>query len=511
MLIGTSEYTAASLPDIPAIETTINTLSSILTDLDLGQAPWDSQHRVTLINEGDLREIGHRLGTAADEATDLLLVYYTGRALIDKRNGSLYLGLPDSDPKRPGFNSLEYAKLRDTVLDSRAALKLIVLDARFPGAVDDIVDQLDVKNGYVLVSSFEEEASFAQPGEIHTGFSRHLNTILREGVPGGPGLLRIDDIYVHLLERMRRDGLPQPQARGTYVDGPLALIRNRGSLSVPKRLSTAGPTVGLIVAEQKPRTPEPADDAVRPDDTGEPENAGNHSETVPGDAQVRWYNEELLDWMADVADRLTEHAAGVAAVLLGRAVASVADDSERYAWFASRLAQALFRTGELEQAQDLVNLALDCTDDADVRVHLQSTLARCLDKGGSSSDAIAAVGQALGAPGLTVGHRARLLVLAARSHANLHEYEKAAEVASEALRAASDASDDSASDWALHIISMAKAMKAAKTDFAEGADRGRDAKNSLAGEDSKADIPRQSTSARRSSELTAGRITPGRE
>lgn len=317
VLIGTSEYGDKNLRDIPAIETTINKLAATLTDLDYGQAPHDSRHCVTMVNEGDLREVGRRLVAAAEEATDLLLVYYAGRGLLDKRHRSLYLGLPDSDPKRPGFNSLEYAKLQDTVLDSRAAMKVIVLDCRLPG---DIADQLDAKDAYVLASSFEEDVSLVQAGEIHTAFSRHLITILREGVPGGPGLLRIDDIYFFLLDRMRRDGLPQPQKRGTCVDSPLAMIRNRATHSMPRRPNTA---------------PAP----------------------IPREARTRWFDEWMLDWVADHADRLTEHVPAVATEFLTKAVDSVDAGSERHAWFASRLAQArsllseqFFETGHWDSA-----------------------------------------------------------------------------------------------------------------------------------------------------------------
>jgi tetratricopeptide (TPR) repeat protein len=463
VLIGTSEYADSKLPDIPAIETTINILGSTLADLDYAQAPGDSQHCVTLLNETNLPEVGRQLGAAADEAEDLLFVYYTGRGLRDNRTGSLYLSLPDSDPKRPGFSSLEYADLRDAVMDSEAAMKVVVLDVRFPCDIGDLGDQLDVKGGYVIVSPFGEDAELARARDMHTAFSSHLNSVLRDGVPGGPGLLRVDDIYSHILKRMRHDGLPQPEARGTYADGHLALIRNRGSHFIPNPLTTTSP----LVIKQSPRTPEHSD------------NAGGQDESAPGEERVRWFNEWMLDWLAGAADRLTENVSDVAATLLARAAASVEPKSERYAWFASRLAQALLRTGELTQAQDFVNLALDCADDIDVRVHLYSTLAQCLDKAGSPFDAISVLGRALGSRRLTDRHRAGLLVLAARSHANLDEFSKASKIASDALKAATDAGDESAADWALHIISMSTAMAAAKSDFAGGGNRDQQAKNRL--------------------------------
>jgi len=485
VLIGTSEYADKNLPDVPPIETTIDELAAALTDLDYGQAPWDSQHCVTLVNEGDLREVGRRLGTAAEEATDLLLVYYAGRGLLDKRNRSLHLGLVDSDPRRPGFNSLEYAKLRDTVLDSHAAMKVIVLDCHLP---DGAIDQLDVKDAYVLASSFQDKISGIRPGDIHTTFSRHLITLIREGVQGGPGLLRIEDIYYYLLDRMQRDGLPQPQNRGTSnVDGPLAVIRNRANLPMPRPVTDRRRTVGLVIAPQKPRAPEKTEPkpeprtappplpmrlpalSAKPEPTSAPKPAPKSApvpvpapapkpaaSVVPASSESaprhQWFDEWMLDWVADNADRLAEHVPGVAAELLTKAIDSIDPGTERYAWFASRLAQVLFRIGDLEQAQDLANIAIEYTSDPDLLVHIHSTLAQCQGIAGSAEDALSALGKALGSPGLTLRHRARLLVPAARTHLHLGEFTRATEVASDALKAAGDADDTWAKGWALHVL-----------------------------------------------------------
>ncbi len=50
---------------------------------------------------------------------------------------------------------------------------------------------------------------------------------------------------------------------------------------------------------------------------------------------------------------------------------------------------------------------------------------------GESAESLATLDRALASPGISAGHRARLLVLAARTHSNLGEVEKAAQVAAE--------------------------------------------------------------------------------
>ena len=72
--------------------------------------------------------------------------------------------------------------------------------------------------------------------------------------------------------------------------------------------------------------------------------------------------------------------------------------------------------------------------------------------------------QALSSPGLSARHRARLLVLAGRTHKYLGELDKAAEVATRALAEATEAGDSGAMAWALHVL-------AARGLGARGADR----------------------------------------
>jgi len=59
---------------------------------------------------------------------------------------------------------------------------------------------------------------------------------------------------------------------------------------------------------------------------------------------------------------------------------------------------------------------------------------------------------------------AELLVLAARTHSNLGEVEKAGRVAATALAAASEAGDNWAIGWALHVLSLVTAVQGQMTD-----------------------------------------------
>jgi len=175
-------------------------------------------------------------------------------------------------------------------------------------------------------------------------------------------------------------------------------------------------------------------------------------------------DEWMLDWLARTADQLVSQAPGVAAELLTRAVASYQADSAQHGWLASRLADALYRVGDRIAAEEVVNRALEQTCEPDLRVDLHWTLAQCRMLAGFSAESLATLDQALASPGISARRRARLLVLAARTHSYLGDVEKAGRVASSALAAASEAGDNGAMGWALHVLTIVITVQGRMTD-----------------------------------------------
>jgi DNA-binding CsgD family transcriptional regulator len=72
--------------------------------------------------------------------------------------------------------------------------------------------------------------------------------------------------------------------------------------------------------------------------------------------------------------------------------------------------------------------------------------------------------RALASPGILARHRARLLVLAARTHCNLGEVEQAGAVATRALAEGSDAGDNWAMGWSLHVLTLVTSAQGKMTD-----------------------------------------------
>ena len=175
-------------------------------------------------------------------------------------------------------------------------------------------------------------------------------------------------------------------------------------------------------------------------------------------------DEWMLNWLARTADLLVGQAPGVAAELLARAVASSPAGSAQHGWLASRLADALYRIGDTAGAEQVANRVLEQACGPDLLVDLHWTLAQCRLLDGMSAESLATLDRALAAPGLSARHRARLLVLAARTHINLGEVEIAGRVATRALAAASEAADNWAMSWALHVLTIVTTVQGHTTD-----------------------------------------------
>jgi DNA-binding CsgD family transcriptional regulator/tetratricopeptide (TPR) repeat protein len=175
-------------------------------------------------------------------------------------------------------------------------------------------------------------------------------------------------------------------------------------------------------------------------------------------------DEWMLDWLVRTADQLIGQASGVAAEFLARAVASSPAGSARHGWLASRLADALYRIGDTAKAEEVAIRALEHAVEPDLLVDLHWTLAQCRMLAGESPESLAMLDQALASPGISARHRARLLVLAARTHLNSSEVEKAGQVAASALAAAAEADDTWATGWALLMMALVTSVSGRMAD-----------------------------------------------
>jgi DNA-binding CsgD family transcriptional regulator/tetratricopeptide (TPR) repeat protein len=196
---------------------------------------------------------------------------------------------------------------------------------------------------------------------------------------------------------------------------------------------------------------------LAPDIERPPVNPGSSWASGPMDA---W----MFDWLATSADSLVGQAPAVAAELLVQAVSSIPAGSVKHGWLAGRLADALYRTCDPDAAERVAARALSHATDPDFIVDLHWTLAQCRMVTGRAAESFQTLDEALTSPGITAKHRARLLVLAARTHVYCGDIDAAAREANSALNSATEAGDTWATGWALHVLALGTAIRGTLTD-----------------------------------------------
>ncbi|WP_329448372.1 caspase family protein (plasmid) [Streptomyces sp. NBC_01426] len=237
VLIGTPHYRDEHLPDVPVVAHNVADLAAVFTDPELGG--FAEAHCRTVPGDADLARVGEILTDAAEQASDLLLVYYSGHGLIDRR-GNLYLSLAATRPDQLAYSALTFDAVRETFLDSRAENRVLILDSCFSGRAigrplageeQSLLTALDVAGTYTLTAATANRVALALDGERHTAFTERMLRLFQDGSTGAGQMLTLNDIYRHLLARLTAEGLPVPQQRGTGTAELLGLVRNRQGVS----------------------------------------------------------------------------------------------------------------------------------------------------------------------------------------------------------------------------------------------------------------------------------------
>ncbi|GAA3131371.1 caspase, EACC1-associated type [Streptomyces echinatus] len=241
VLIGVSRYEHPKLPGIPAVRANLADLRTVLTDPVGGTLP--AEHCVVIDEPEVPTDLGVPVAEMAGEATDVLLVYYAGHGVVDGQ-GRLHLAVFHTDPARSSVTALPYEVLREAMVDSRAAVSVLVLDCCFSGratgAMGDeqglISGQIDIAGTYVLASSSATRPSQALPGATHTAFTGALLAALRR-----PDPLTLDALFEKVHHHLLARSLPLPQRRVMNTAGGLTLTKGAPSAAP---LSDTPPVVG---------------------------------------------------------------------------------------------------------------------------------------------------------------------------------------------------------------------------------------------------------------------------
>ncbi|MCX5358482.1 caspase family protein [Streptomyces sp. NBC_00124] len=236
VLIGSARYESPELPDVPAIENNLTELRTLFTSN--ASAIVSPDNCTVSLNPKDQSTVGELVTEAAEQAEDLLLIYYAGHGLLSLTRHELYLatGRTVSGLKLP-FTGVDYSHIRDACMESRARTRVVILDCCYSGraipgtlsATDSdsvFLGQVQVSGTYVLAASPGHAVAKVHPGAHFTAFTGELLRILRGGIAGGDELLTLNAIYKQPYGSLRASGNPIPQQQITENSDVMALARN---------------------------------------------------------------------------------------------------------------------------------------------------------------------------------------------------------------------------------------------------------------------------------------------
>ncbi|MFI6093558.1 caspase domain-containing protein [Streptomyces sp. NPDC051218] len=249
VLIGTSQYDSATLPNLLAVRNNLEVLQGVLASDSYGGFP---VQRCTVVRDAsDPRAVCATVRAAAMTATDTLLVYFSGHGVLGD-DLSLHLALSGTDENDLRWTSIPFEAIREIFEASPCPNKVLILDCCNSGQVLDSLmgaqvaahDTLNIRGTYILTSSSRDLPSYAPVKARHTAFSGALIKLLQRGLPDGSELLTLSELYGPLAKALREQGYPQPRQQSSDGHAWLALVKNRAVVAGP--VAAAAAASGLV-------------------------------------------------------------------------------------------------------------------------------------------------------------------------------------------------------------------------------------------------------------------------
>ena len=249
ILIGNATFQHRQIDDLPAAAGCVEAMTRLLTGELCG---WPAGRVVRLEDVARPDDLARRVIAAVRDAQDVLLVYYTGHG-YRTRNGQLALALgeTDPDPETLPHTAMLYENLADILRGCRAATKLVILDcchAELGGRANYVFQGGDLAEAYPVdglyfigASKRDQNAKSPREGQL-TYFTQALVDVVRDGIPGQPDELRLDQIFLEVRARLVKARLPEPVDSGIRGARQYPFARNAASKAQAVESPTPGPT-----------------------------------------------------------------------------------------------------------------------------------------------------------------------------------------------------------------------------------------------------------------------------
>ncbi|OQR65773.1 hypothetical protein B6E66_01460 [Streptomyces maremycinicus] len=258
VLVGAGHHvTGSELPRLPAVDTTLDDLRSLLADV-CGMAP---ERVLRLPVDATPMDAVNVLESTVERAVGPVLFYYVGHGLLGPKD-DLYLATHGTRHAASISHAVSYRTVKD-LLGTAVGGSAVILDCCFSGRAgpaqghraEDPFASARPDGSFLLTSASHFAASFAPQGARHTLFSGRLLGLLRDGDPGGPPLLTLDDLHDGLVRSFVDEPLtPRQWSEGTL--GRLVVAANHAYPPGRERPRTPPADVPCPYPGMKPFAPE---------------------------------------------------------------------------------------------------------------------------------------------------------------------------------------------------------------------------------------------------------------
>ncbi|MER5931370.1 caspase family protein [Streptomyces sp. NPDC002054] len=237
------------LVPLPAVARNVAGLTDALADPRIWGLP---RKHITVVEPGDVQGSFIRtIGTAAQEATDTLLVYFAGHGIPDDFSDELYLGLPGT-VRDELDTALRYEFISRRLRPGAAKARhvVVILDCCFSGLAVNakmspgqrLADLAAISSRTVFTASAETKVAMAPVGAAYTAFTGVLLDLLDDGIPGEPELLSMQALHNHAYARLRGQ---QPELASRGAGSLVCIARNTNPGPAPSPSAPASVPVSV--------------------------------------------------------------------------------------------------------------------------------------------------------------------------------------------------------------------------------------------------------------------------
>ena len=204
VLIGTSKSNedSVNLPEIPQVKNNISELKNVFCSPEIVGLQ-ENEEIVELLDQERAEDILRQIKVSAREATDTLLVYYSGHGIRGGHDENLYLCSKNTVFEDKEITGVPISLVRKAMADSSATKRILILDCCYAGAAltgalsagDVAVDAIDLRGTFGIAAVPQNAKAHSNPDGVYTTFTKHFLNVMKRGVKNGKDFVTIDEVF----------------------------------------------------------------------------------------------------------------------------------------------------------------------------------------------------------------------------------------------------------------------------------------------------------------------------